>query len=228
MARNAPFWPVTATGDGTTKTFALGFTIILQEHVRVIKNGVLMVLGTDYAVVEATSRAPSIRFFAAPANGHAIKFYRNTSLATPTLNPEISHVEARTAHLRSQELADQRVVLGGSVGGDFGQTALLAPTALSFVAPMDGYLESLDTLITKAITTGGTLTVAIDGVAVTGMVATIANAAAVGANQRVLPTVGQSTTTKVRRGQTITVTPASFATAGDVRVSLELQPADLT
>jgi hypothetical protein len=42
------------------------------------------------------------------------------------------------------------------------------------------------------------------------------------------PTTAQSSTTQVRRGQTITVTPAAaFATTGALTVELEVQPADL-
>ena len=37
----------------------------------------------------------------------------------------------------------------------FGQTALLAGTAIEFIAPFDGYFESIETNVNKAITTGG-------------------------------------------------------------------------
>lgn len=228
----APRFPISATADGVLTTFALGFPVIHENHIRVIKNGVLMVKGTDYAVQDPSATKvggwPKIKFLGAvPTNGHVIKMYRNTPLAAESVTMEMGPRTALYALYRKEELEnDMRLLVGFAAGGDIGQVALLAPTAVSFVAPCDGYLEELDTLVTKAVTTGGTLTVAVDGVAVTGMVATIANSAAVGANQRVAPSVAQSTTTKVRRGQTITVTPASFATAGDVRVGLELQPAD--
>jgi hypothetical protein len=225
MARVAPFFPNTATGDAVTKTFQLAFPILSQEHVRVFVAGVLKVLGTDYAIVEATSRTPSVRFFAAPANAAAITFYRNTPIGSFTVNPEISHLEARQAAFRTQERQDQRLVFPFALPI---ATLITTPTAQSFIAPCDGYLERLAATVESVITTGGTLQVSIDGVAVTGLVATIANSAGAGVQSTVNPTTPQSTTTKVKKGQVVAVTPASFATAGAMSGVVELQPADLT
>lgn len=103
------------------------------------------------------------------------------------------------------------------------QTDLLAPTAHEFVAPYDGHFEELVTIVQAAVTTGGTLQVAVNGVNVVGLVATIANAAAKGSRTApVKPTV-PSATRAFRKGDRITITPASFATAGAVSGHLTAQ-----
>ena len=174
--------------------------------------------------MDVTSKSPSVRFFAAPANAAAIKFYRNTPIALMAPNPAISQIEARQAMFRLQERGQDRVPLVGT----FGQTALLAGTALSFVAPCDGYIEKLSTLTNAAVTTGGNITVEVDGVAVVGLTVAVSNGATAGSALSDVPTTPQSATTKVRRGQTITVTPAAaFDTAGDITATVEVQPADL-
>jgi hypothetical protein len=233
-ARSAPYFPQTATGDGTTKNFAVPFDFLADSHLIVINNGVLAALGTDYTIQGSAPNTPAIytshvsgadtskkhvQFVTAPGNG-------NTPIARPSPANKIQQGPdvALFAHYRNQEIDDLPIVLVG----DFGQTALLAPTALSFVAPMDGYVTGMDTYVTGVITTGGTLTAKIDGTTITGMVATVANSAPVGKVNSGVPSAQQASYTKVRRGQTITVLPASFATAGDVRVELKLQPADLT
>jgi hypothetical protein len=222
-ARTAPFFPVAATGDGVTKTFALGFTLLQDSHARIIVNGALKVLGTDYGIVDGTSRNPLVRFFTAPTNAYALKFYRNTPIGLISINPEISHVEARQVFNRLQEKADERVRVPFifPVG-----TLITTPTAYSFVAPFDGYFGAMNNTVEQTITTGGTLTPAIDGVTVAGAVATIANSAAAGLNAQTVPTTQQASTTQFRKGQTISITPASFATAGAVSGTIELIPAD--
>lgn len=246
MPRRAPFFPLILSGDGATKEFALDFPVLDPSHLKVIVGGALKVLGTDYFfetnapvtpalyashIPGADTSKVKIRFAAAPANSaNNIKVYRNTPIARPSTpsNPMQGPEVSLYSHFRNQEWDDAIVQVGGDSGGAFGQTALLAGTALSFVAPEDGYITNLDSIVLTAITTGGTLAVAVDGVAVTGITQTIANSAAVGASQRTAPSVAQASYTKVQRGQTITVTPASFATAGNVKVTVEIQPADLT
>jgi hypothetical protein len=217
------------TGDGSTTTYEVGFEFISQEDVRVIVNGALKTLGTDYSVQNPTAKNgynATIKFGTAPTNGHAIKFYRNTPIAVPSKNPVISHLMERVALYRMQEEAEsRRRILRAHIDA----TALAAGTAESFVAPCDGYIELLRTqVVDAAVGTGGAVTVEIDGVAVTGLSITVANSAAIGVTQEDTPTTAQSATTKVKRGQTITVTPASaFATSGALLVEVEVQPADL-
>jgi hypothetical protein len=223
----APYFPIAKTGDGVTTTFDLGFDFLAEADVRVIQNGVLKVRGTDYAlqVPSTDSGYYTVRFLTAPTNGHAIKFYRNTPMRVAAGSIEIGHEDAKRALYRSQESGDARKLLRAFIDA----TALAAGTAESFVAPCDGYIELLRTQVADAaIGTGGAVTVEVDGVAVTGLSITVANSAAVGITQEDTPTTAQSSTTQVRRGQTITVTPAAaFATTGALMVELEVQPADL-
>lgn len=223
----APMFPVSYTGDGTTTTYNLGFDYLDASDLRIIKNGVLCVQGTDYAIVtkDRDSGYDSIRFLAAPTNGHAIKFYRNTSIALRRPALEIGHLVALQALYREQERNDARRILKGYINA----ADLAAGTAKSFVAPCDGYIELLRTqVVDAAVGTGGAVTVEVDTVAVTGLSIAVANSAAIGTTQEDTPTTAQSTTTKVKKGQTITVTPASaFATSGALVVEVELQPADL-
>lgn len=226
----APRFPITATGDGTTKDFQLGFPLLDASHARVFLNGVLKTIVTDYVILDVmldgpvAAQQPTVRFLTAPGNGLALKFYRNTPISNgyrPTL--VISNLLEKLARYRQEEDIDglQRIDLWQT------ETDTLAGTAMSFVAPSDGYINSLETEITKAVTTGGDVTVEIDAVAVTGLVVTVANAAPVGLIQTDTPTTAQSATTKVRRGQTVTVTPAAaFATAGSLKARVFIQRAD--
>lgn len=227
MPRAAPYYPKTiGTGDGTNKDFTIGDPFLDADHLRVFQNGVLKTLTTDYVVLDPTSPdAATVRFVTAPTNGHVIKYARNTPVARYSGNPVIGNTDALQARYRMEEDADKRIVLEGV----YGQTALLAGTALSFVAPCDGFIEKLISEIKAAVTTGGAITVEIDTVAVTGLTITVADAAPVGLVQSDVPTTAQSATTKVKKGQTITITPAAaFATAGDIAVKLEIQPGDLS
>lgn len=220
-------FPKTFTGDDETKRFISGFNALnFKQDVRVVVNGVLKTFGTDYAIEtpDRDSGTPVIAFFTAPTWGHPIKLYRNTPLANSKANPEIGPQTALRALYREQEQGDARKIIKGFIN----ETDTLAGTAKSFVAPCDGYIELLRVQIAKAVTTGGAVTVEVAGVAVTGLSCTVADGATAGFIVEDLPTDSQSATTKVRRGQTITVTPAAaFATAGALLVEVEVQPADL-
>lgn len=229
-ARVAPYWPKSAspaTGDGTNKDFEVGFPFLDASHVRVYQNGVLKTPVTHYNILNVTDPTKAvIRFVTAPTNGHTVKTARNTPIERYRGNPAIGHTDALQAQYRMQEALDQRVVIDL---GAYGQTALLAATALSWVATFDGFIEKLTHRVEKAVTTGGAITVEIDAVAVTGLTTTVSDADATGTVASDVPTTAQSATTKFKKGQTITVTPAAaFATAGDVSVKLEVQPGDLT
>lgn len=64
----------TYTGDGSTTVFAVSFSFILPEHVKVYVGGVLKVSGVDYTISGST-----VTFTTAPAASISIKFKRNTS-----------------------------------------------------------------------------------------------------------------------------------------------------
>lgn len=222
----APRFPTSYTANGTTKSYALGFPIIKEAHIRVVVNGVLKARGTDYNVQDPTSKNPTIAFATAPTDTHTIKFYRNTPLAPPTSEGlVIGQTLELYAQYRAEELADQRVRLDWYCN----DTDLAAGTAQSLVAPCDGYIEMNEgVVVNAAIGTGGSITTEVEGVAVTGLTLTFADAAAIGTVKQGTPTTAQSSTTKVRRGQVITVTPgAAFATTGAVKGALFIQPADL-
>lgn len=105
------------------------------------------------------------------------------------------------------------------------------------VAPMDGYWDSIDTVVQATITTGGTITASNIGQAtqgndmaivapvgvtpsnVAGMVATIPNAAAVGSVVTAKATAGDATQL-VKKGQACKLILAGFATAGAVNVTI--------
>lgn len=109
------------------------------------------------------------------------------------------------------------------ISGQINQTDLLAPTVQDIVCPVNGFIASLRTTVQVAITTGGTIVPKVNTVAVTGMTITIANADAKGTRKSTTPTTARSSTTVVAAGDAISLTPASFATAGAVNWTLEIE-----
>lgn len=221
-ARRAPFFPLTATGDGTTLRYTLDFRFLENEDLRVIKNGVLQTLGTHYAieVPDRDSGYPVIRFLTAPTNGHVIKFFRETPMSSRHREPEIS--PTKRIEYRLAEDNDKRIRLPYYINA----TDLSAGTAQTLIAPCDCYVEVLESdVVDAAISTGGALTVEIETVAVTGLSITVANSAAIGVHQSDTPTTAQSSTTIARKGQQITVTPAAaFNGGGALKGVVEIQP----
>lgn len=102
-----------------------------------------------------------------------------------------------------------------------GQTELLAPTSVELVSPVAGSIVGHRATVQVAIGTGGTLTPRINGVAVTGGVATIATSAAKGARVNGTAITGANAVTV---GERIEVLPAAFATAGAVAGIIEILP----
>lgn len=112
----------------------------------------------------------------------------------------------------------RRVILPFAIG----QTDLLAGTAAELVAPEAGAVTLLQTTVQTAVTTGGAITVEVNGVAVDGLSVAVANGAAKGARGSDTPTAGHATTV-VAAGDRITVTPAAaFDTAGAVSGFVEI------
>jgi hypothetical protein len=221
----------TATGNGTETSYEVGFPYLHRDHLRVFVNGVKKTYGTDFSIVTTLQQSSEggekdvIKFAAAPTNGHAIKIVRNTPWAVMSPTLKIGHADLKQALYKSQEMKGKAF---DELVAHMLQTALLAGTAVSFEAPCDGYVDALRTLVTKAVTTGGALTVEIDGTAVTGLTLTIGDGAIVGAGDRDVPTTALSATTKFYAGSAITITPAAaFATAGELIATLEVTPADL-
>jgi hypothetical protein len=113
----------------------------------------------------------------------------------------------------------------------FNQTDLLAPTSQDIIAPFDGYISELYTIVQAAVTTGGTIKAQINGSDVTNAVNTVGNAAAKGTRARAtkngspyLPGAGATAVQNFLRGDRITLVAASFATAGAVNGMVGLTP----
>lgn len=105
------------------------------------------------------------------------------------------------------------------------QATLIANTGFELVAPVDGFIKELRTIVQAAVTTGGTVTVWINGVQVTGLSIVVANAATKGTRHLGTPTA-KSLTRKVAKGDRIEVRTASFATAGSLNAMLTIAAAD--
>lgn len=240
-ARLAPYFPSTYTGDAATTDFNITFSFLDPKHIRVVVGGVLKTLGTDYVVLGGstaetmyTTHVPKnvnqsiVRFLAGKipaASSNNIQFFRNTPIGrdgTKTL--EMGPDTALYAHFRRQELDDQTFKLDYFINA----TDLAAHTSQALVAPFDGYITGIESDVTEVITTGGTVGASVESTTVTGMVITVANSAAAGKHQVAAPSAQQASYTKVSRGQAISITNASFATAGAVKGKLWFQPADLT
>jgi hypothetical protein len=215
------------TGDGTTTTYEIGFPFLDEADVRVLVAGALKVRGTDYNVqnpVAGNGKKALIKFASAPANAATVKFYRNTPIVPVAKTLNISNRDALTALYRNQEFDEAPLQLPFTINA----TDLAAGTAQSSVAQCDGYIDLITTRVDTAIVTGGDITVEVGGTAVTGLTVTVANSAAVGTTQNDAPTTPRSSTTKVKRGQVITVTPAAaFNGGGAMSGYLTFQPADL-
>lgn len=243
--RAAPFWPKLLTGDGVTTDFLIPFPILDPTHLNVLVGvgsaGVLKTLGTDYVILTqstdkglyktwtvSNSGSPIIRFLPTKipaATSNNIQLFRNTPIArpSPANGLQVGPDTALYAHFRKEEQDDLALQLPFF----FSATNLAAHTSQVITAPCDGYITGIQTDVTEVITTGGTVGANIESTAVTGMVVTIANSAAAGKQQSAVPTTQQASYTIVKRGQQLSITATSFATAGAVAGYLTFQPADL-
>ena len=103
-----------------------------------------------------------------------------------------------------------------------GQVDLLAGTAAQLVSPVAGNVTGLTTVVQTAVTTGGPITVDVDGTPVVGLSAVIADGAVVGHIVSDAPT-NQDASRAVAALQRIQVIPdAAFATAGAVSGFVEI------
>lgn len=104
----------------------------------------------------------------------------------------------------------------------FNQVDLLAGNPQPLGAPFAGTITNVYTQVSVAVTTGGTIVVKDGTTAATGTT-TIANSAAVLAQQ----TVAVTATNTVAKGDALTVVPASFASAGALGGWVEITPSNL-
>lgn len=102
------------------------------------------------------------------------------------------------------------------------ETDTLAGTAAELVSPVVGAVTQLETVVQKAVTTGGDVTASVGVTAIDGLACTIADAATKGTRVVDVPTAGHATTV-VAVGSRIQITPAAaFNTAGAVSGQLEI------
>jgi len=83
MATNTTNTFTNHTGDGTEVNFSLSFSYILTSDIDVTVAGVLKTLGTHYTISGSTVTFTSGNV---PANGAAIKFQRDTSISTKSVD----------------------------------------------------------------------------------------------------------------------------------------------
>lgn len=108
---------------------------------------------------------------------------------------------------------------------EINSTDLLAGTSHWLVSPIRGYWTRLTTIVESAVTTGGTLTAEIGGVAVVGLSNVIADAATAGTVVTDTPTDPYGVTGLVAaNGALELVGDSAFATAGVVLQQAEITP----
>lgn len=108
------------------------------------------------------------------------------------------------------------------------QVDLLAGSTNSYqlMIPFAGTITLINTIVQKAITTGGTILIKNAAAAtVVGSTVTIANAATQGTSQLVTPTAGDASAV-CAKNDIVQIVPASFATAGEVTGFIEVTPAE--
>lgn len=102
------------------------------------------------------------------------------------------------------------------------ETDTLAGTSAELVSPVVGAITQMQTIVQKAVTTGGDVTAAVGTTAVVGLACTIADAATKGSVVTDTPTLGDATTI-VAVGSRIQVAPAAaFNSAGAVTGLVEI------
>jgi hypothetical protein len=167
------------------------------------------------AFKEITSIVPSTSITGAT-------FGTGNVLGLPVYVPSVANVLAEFENGVNMKPAG-RVLLPVPIN----QTDLLAPTVQDIVSPVDGYIDTVRTMVQVAVTTGGTLTAKVNGNTVTGCVVTIANAATKGTAGSASPTTRRDSSTVVAKGDRIGLTPASFASAGAVNAEIEVEVSGL-
>ncbi|MER9178928.1 hypothetical protein [Mesorhizobium sp. M0767] len=119
------------------------------------------------------------------------------------------------------------IVIGDTKNVPFAinETDTLAGTSQEILAPFNGFVNAIYVITQKAVTTGGTVKVAIGTTDVVGATVTVPDASAKGAILSGNATK-PSSTRAVTKGQRVQVIPdAAFATAGAVNGFVEFTSA---
>jgi len=104
------------------------------------------------------------------------------------------------------------------------ETDTLAGTSIYLSSPCAGTIKRMETTVWKAVTTGGTLTLTNDTVAVAGLAVVVGDTSAVGVTDSDTPTLGDASTAVVAGGVIKVVGDAAFATAGALTGFVEIEP----
>jgi hypothetical protein len=105
------------------------------------------------------------------------------------------------------------------------QTDLLAGTSHFVIAPCSGHISRLSSVVKKAVTTGGTITVELGGEKVKGMDCVVADSSSVNAIDTGTPSVAGANYTRVTKGDVIEIVgDATFASAGEIWVQITITP----
>jgi hypothetical protein len=105
------------------------------------------------------------------------------------------------------------------------ETDLLAGTSHFVIAPCSGHISKMASVVKKAVTTGGTLSVELGGEKVTGLDVVVADSASVGDIDSGTPSDATADYARVTKGDAIEIVgDTAFATAGEVWVQLTITP----
>ena len=165
----------TYTGDGTTTLFSFIFPYLEESDVKVSLDGVDKTQTTDYTFANATQ----ISFNTAPANGVAIRIYRETNIdaaqatffAGSSIRSQDLNDNNNQLLYSTQETVNRRLdKTGGTLTGDLvmdnadivfeGATADAFETTLTVVDPTADRTITLPNVTGTVVTTGDTGTVA--------------------------------------------------------------------
>ncbi len=209
--------------DGTVKRFDIPFPYLADAHIVVRDSDTLKTIATHYTVDNdtKTNGLPEIVFGTAPTNTHIVRIARKTPRdAVYSEDPQRGNTTALQALYLAQERFDEPV----SVPFDIPATELSAGTTIEGVAPCNGTLKKLWTIIQTAIVTGGDITVKNATTDVAGLSITVADSATKGTVQSDTPTAGDATT-RFKRGDRFQVVPSSgFNGGGAVSGKIDFMP----
>jgi len=105
------------------------------------------------------------------------------------------------------------------------QTDLLAGTSHFVIAPCSGHISRFTSVVKKAVTTGGTLTLELGGDKVQGIDVVVADSSSVNDIDTDTPAVSGADYTRVTKGDVIEIVgDSTFASAGEVWVQITITP----
>lgn len=229
---SAGVFSVDATAAAAIAAAALAGTADVPRNVVAAWTGtaVLTVTGTDEdgtVIVESSASGTSLAGKKAFKTVTGISSSANiTSLTVGTgdalgLPVRVTHVGQVLAEYKDGVLLDRRP---GIVRVPFqvDETDLLAATPISLRCPVAGVISSVETIVWKAIGTGGDVTMKVNNVAVDGLTVTIADSAAAGVLDQDTPTAGHASTVVAVDDELELNFGSAFATSGAITGHIEI------